>query len=408
MEPACDQLGVTYLLACYNVLSLIRQCIGHDIPDKPLSDTDLKYWVAFSRVPHIGRARIQLLLQRFGSLQDAWHASAGSLSDAGLDKRAATAISTVRAKLDPDTEMERLKRMGVHVLTWEDADYPSRLKQIYDLPPVLFVKGTLLPEDERSIAVVGTRRATAYGREVVTQLCTDLSRSGVTIVSGLARGIDAIAHRSALEAGGRTIAVLGNGVDITYPPEHAALAAQIAQNGALVSEHPLGTRPEASNFPRRNRIMSGMTLGTLVIEAPVGSGAIWTVRHALEQDREVFCVPGSIFSPNSRATNLLIQDGAKLVMDYKDVLEELNLAGTGEQLPLPALFTPSDDTQATLLGFITYDPVHIDEVGRLSGLPMATVSGTLAMMELGGLVKQVGAMNYIRTREVAAPYGGDA
>ena len=153
--------------------------------------------------------------------------------------------------------------------------------------------------------------------------------------------------------------------------------------------------------------MSGMTLGTLVIEAPEGSGAIWTVRHALEQNREVFCVPGSIFSPNSRATNLLIQQGAKLVMDYKDVLEELNLAGIGEQLPLAALFAPSDDTEATLMGHLTYEPVHIDEMGHLSGLPIATVSGTLTMMELKGLVKQVGAMSYIRTREVAAPYGGD-
>lgn len=372
-----------------------------------MNETELKYWVAFSRVPSIGRARFQLLLRHFGSLLNAWYASADALKEAGLDHRAATAIATVRSRLDPDADMERLERMGARALTWDDPDYPRRLKEIYDLPPVLFVKGTLLPEDERSVAVVGTRRATAYGREVATQLTTDMARSGVTIVSGLARGIDAIAHRAALEAGGRTIAVLGNGLDITYPPEHAPLAAQIVQHGALVTEHPLGVRPDAKNFPRRNRIMSGMTLGTLVIEAPVGSGAIWTVRHALEQNREVFCVPGSIFSPNSRATNLLIQEGAKLVMDYKDVLEELNLADTGEQLPLPALFAPSGDTETTLLNHLTYDPVHIDEVGRLSGLPMATVSGTLAIMELKGLVKQVGAMNYVRTREVAAPYGGD-
>jgi len=373
-----------------------------------LNETDLKYWVAFSRVPSIGRVRFQLLLQHFHSLGEAWHASGEALKEAGLDHRAAAAVATARAKLDPDTEMEQLERTGVRALTWEDHDYPRRLKEIYDLPPILFVKGTLLPEDERSVAVVGTRRATAYGREAVSQLATDLARSGITIVSGLARGIDAIAHRATLEAGGRTIAVLGNGLDITYPPEHAPLAAQIVQHGALVSEHPLGIRPEAKNFPRRNRIMSGMTLGTLVIEAPIGSGAVWTVRHALEQNREVFCVPGSIFSPNSLATNLLIQEGAKLVMDYKDVLEELNLAGIGEQLPLPALFTPSDDIETALLSHLTYEPVHIDEVGRLSGLPMATVSGTLTMMELKGLVKQVGAMNYIRTREVAAPYGGDA
>ena len=373
-----------------------------------LNEADRKYWVAFSRVPSIGRARLQLLLQRFGSPGDAWHAAAEALKEAGLDHRAVAAITSARTRLDPDAEMETLERQGVHTLTWEDPGYPPRLKEIYDLPPVLFVKGTLLPEDERSVAVVGTRRATAYGREASNQLTIDLARSGVTIISGLARGIDAIAHRAALETGGRTIAVMGNGLDIMYPPEHASLAAQVAEHGALVSEHPLGTRPEAKNFPRRNRIISGMALGTLVIEAPEGSGAIWTVRHALEQNREVFCIPGSIFSPNSRATNLLIQQGAKLVLDYKDVLEELNLAGIGEQLPIPALFSPSDKTEASLLGYLTYDPVHIDEVGRLSGLPMATVSSTLAMMELRGLVKQVGGMNYMRTREVAAPYGGDS
>ncbi|MBI4200839.1 MAG: DNA-protecting protein DprA [Chloroflexi bacterium] len=373
-----------------------------------MKESERRYWLGFSRVPSIGRARFQLLLQRFGALSDAWQASSQALQEAGLDSRAAAALASVRAKLDLDVEMEQLSRLGVRAFTWEDAEYPPRLKEIYDLPPVLFVKGTLLPEDERSVAVVGTRRATAYGREVTSQLATDLARSGVTIVSGLARGIDAIAHRAALDAGGRTIAVLGNGLDITYPPEHASLSAEIAEKGALVSEHPLGVRPEAKNFPRRNRIMSGITLGTLVTEAPEDSGAIWTVRHALEQDREVFCVPGSIFSANSRATNLLIQQGAKLVMDYKDVLEELNLTGIGgEQLPLPALFTPADDAEVTLLHYLSYDPVHIDEVGRRSGLPMAQVSGTLAMMELKGLVKQLGGLNYVRTREVAAPYGGD-
>ena len=372
-----------------------------------MNSEERKYWVAFSRVPSIGRARIQLLLHHFGSLGDAWRASSAALKEASLDSHSVAALTTMRSKLDPDTEMARLERQGVTALTWEDSEYPRRLKEIYDLPPVLYVKGTLLPEEERSVAVVGTRRATAYGREAASQLTADLARSGVTIASGLARGIDAIAHRAALEAGGRTIAVLGSGLDVMYPPEHAPLAAQVMEHGALVTEHPQGVRPEAKNFPRRNRIMSGMTLGTLVIEAPEGSGAIWTVRHALEQNREVFCVPGSIFSPNSRATNLLIQQGAKLVMDFKDVLEELNLAGIGEQLPLAALFAPADDTEATLLGHHTYDPVHIDEVGRLSGLPISTVSGTLTIMELKGLVKQVGAMSYIRTREVAAPYGGD-
>ena len=365
---------------------------------------DLKYWVAFKRVPSIGRARFQKLLSHFGSMSEAWRASSDALSKAGLEPKSVRAISTARSKVDPDAEIERLQDSGVAAYTWEDEEYPPLLKEIYDLPPVLFVKGKLLAEDQRGVAVVGTRRATAYGREVTSRLTNDLASSGVTVVSGLARGIDAIAHKTALDSGGRTIAVLANGLDSIYPPEHKALASQIVENGALVSEHSLGTRPDPSHFPRRNRIMSGMTLGTLVVEAPASSGAIWTVRHALEQNREVFCVPGSIFSPASLGTNLLIQEGAKLVLDYRDILEELNIAGINEQIPMPSLAGPADETEKVLLKHITYDPVHIDEVGRQTGLPITTVSSTLAMMELRGLVKQTGGMNYIRTREVAAPY----
>ncbi len=366
---------------------------------------ELKYWVAFKRVPSIGRARFQTLLSHFGSMGEAWHASSDALSKAGLESKSVRAISAARSRVDPDTEIGRLQDSGVAAFTWEDKEYPPLLKEIYDLPPVLFVKGKLLADDQRGVAVVGTRRATTYGREAAGRLTSDLATSGVTVVSGLARGIDAIAHKTALDAGGRTIAVLANGLDSIYPPEHKALASQIVENGALVSEHSLGTRPESSHFPRRNRIMSGMTLGTLVVEAPASSGAIWTVRHALEQNREVFCVPGSIFSPASLGTNLLIQEGAKLVLDYRDILEELNIAGINEQIPMPALVGPADETEKTLLKHITYDPVHIDEVGRQTGLPITTVSSTLAMMELRGLVKQLGGMNYIRTREVAAPYG---
>ena len=369
-------------------------------------NTDLQYCVAFTRIPSLGPARFQLLQQHFGTLEQAWNASAAEFKATGLGQAVVTAVVSLRPKIDPSSEMERLERAGVQPLNLDHPHYPPRLKEIYDLPPVLYVKGTLLPEDQRSIAVVGTRKASAYGREAASHLTTDLARAGVTIVSGLARGMDSIAHRSALDAGGRTIAVLASGLDTIYPPEHAPLAAEIVQNGALVSEHPLGVRPVASNFPRRNRIMSGMTLGTLVIEAPRGSGAIWTVRHALEQNREVMCVPGSIFSPNSSEPNLLIQQGAKLVMDYTDVLEEVNLTAVGEQLPMEALIRPTDDTEAAVLDHITYDPIHIDEVGRLMQLPSSTISSTLALMEIKGLIRQVGAMNYVRTREVPAGYGG--
>ena len=254
------------------------------------------------------------------------------------------------------------------------------------------------------MAVVGTRKTSAYGREAAYQLSYELARSGVTIVSGLARGIDSVAHRAALEAGHRTIAVLGSGVDVIYPRENANLAAEILNNGALISEFPLGTRPNAQNFPRRNRVMSGMTLGTVVVEADVTSGALLTANHALEQNREVFAVPGNIFSPNSRGVNRLIRDSAaKLIVDYNDILEELNLSSVGRQIEMTAMF-PESDSEAEVLRYVTYDPVHIDEIIRSSALDIPTVSGVLAMMELKGIVRQVGNMNYIRLKESSAEY----
>jgi DNA processing protein len=212
----------------------------------------------------------------------------------------------------------------------------------------------------------------------------DLARSGVTVVSGLARCIDAIVHKAALEAGGRTIAVMGSGPDVMYPREHTRLADESAEHGAVVTEHGLGVRPNAQNFPRRNRIMSGMTLGTVVIEAGESSGALITASHALEQDREVFAVPGNVFSPNSLGTNVLIRDSAaKMVLDYTDVLEELNLTVLGRQIEMTAIF-PQDENEADILKQVTLDPVQIDEIIRASGMNISTVSGALAMMELRG------------------------
>ncbi len=370
----------------------------------PMNDDELKYWIAFNRVPRIGRARFILLERHFGSMRDAWLADASELTSAGLDARAVQMVTSRRQTIDPDAELGALSSSGARALTWHDDEYPPRLKEIYDLPPVLYVRGSLLPGDERSVSVVGTRKPSAYGREAAYRLSYDIARSGVTIVSGLARGVDAIAHRAALDAGQRTIAVMGSGVDVIYPREHSSLAEQILENGALVSEHPLGTRPDAQHFPRRNRIMSGMTLGTVVIEASEQSGALLTANHALEQNREVFAVPGNIFSPTSRGTNRLIREsGAKLVVDHVDVLQELNLSAVGQQIEMAALF-PQDDNEAKVLRFVTYDPVHIDEIVRSASLPASTVSGALAMMEIKGLIKQVGGMNYIRLKEAPAGY----
>lgn len=359
--------------------------------------SDLKYWVGLNRVPGIGRARFSQLESYFGDLERAWQASSSELRSAGLDTRSIDNIGSLRSTISLDAEMEKLERYGVKALTWNDPAFPARLKEIYDVPPLLYIRGDLVPEDEWAIAVVGTRRATIYGREVTEHLVAELVHNRITIVSGLARGIDSITHRTALESGGRTIAIFACGLDFVYPAENTKLAQSIMEQGALVSEYPLGTRPKADNFPRRNRIMSGLSLGVLITEADEGSGALITARLALEQNREVFAVPGSILSPTSRGTNRLIQDGAKLVRNAQDILEELNLTMIPRQLEMKELI-PANETEALLLRYLSHEPTHIDEVCRHSHLPIATISSTLAMMELKGMVRQLGGMNYTLTR----------
>jgi DNA processing protein len=340
--------------------------------------------------------RFGLLEKRFGSLAEAWKAGESDLRSAGLDSGTARSIVESRGKLDPEAELPILHENGVTAITSNDSEYPARLKEVYDAPPVLFLKGHIAPEDERSIAVVGTRRVTAYGREVTHRLATDLAATGVTIVSGMASGVDGVAHRAALDTGMRTLAVLGSGVDVIYPRQHQRLAAEIVDRGALISEHPLGTRPKAEHFPRRNRILSGLALGTLVTEAAEASGALITARHALEQNREVFAVPGSMLAPNSKGTNGLIQRGeAKLVMDHADILEELNLSYVGKQIEMQALF-PANDVESKVLYHLSREPTHIDQIIRESGMGITDVSSMLAMMELQGVVRQVGGMNYVR------------
>jgi len=368
-----------------------------------VNNKDIKYWVGFTLIPGIGHVKFTQLENYFGSLENAWQATPSDLKHSGLDRGSINAITSWRDKVSLEAEMEKLEHYGVRALTWHDPDYPSRLKEIYDYPPVLYVRGSLLPEDEWCLAVVGTRRATVYGKQVTEEIVADLAQSRITIVSGLARGIDSVAHNITLDNGGRGIAVFACGLDIVYPAENANLARRIMQQGALISEYPLGTRPRAENFPRRNRIMSGLSLGVLVVEAGETSGAMITARLALEQNREVFAIPGSILSPVSRGTNRLIQEGAKLVSHYTDILEELNLTAVARQIELKEVI-PASETESLLLKQLSAEPTHIDEVCRSSGLSISTVSSTLAMMELKGLVKQVGTMNYALAREVREEY----
>lgn len=365
---------------------------------------DLPFRVALHRVHRLGSVRFAVLERAYPSLEAAWRASEGELVDCGLDVRTAQAIARARREIDPDAEMERLAGAGVQALARTDSAYPSRLREIDDAPPVLYVRGAWTPEDEWSVAVVGTRRATAYGRQAATELTRGLAASSVTVVSGLARGVDTIAHRTALDTGGRTVAVLANGLDTIYPPENRRMADEIAERGAVVSDYPLGTKPRADFFPRRNRILSGLSLGTLIIEGDHQSGSMITAKFAMEQNRDVFAVPGSIFSPQSRGPLALIRDGAMPVTSAQDILEALNLTQIGTQLDFGRAAPPESQDERTLMTALTREPLHIDEVVRKSGLAPAIVSGTLALLELKGLVRDVGGMNFARVREDEARY----
>lgn len=363
----------------------------------------LAYWIGFNKVRGIGPARLRALLDAFGDVASAWHASADALSQIGLDRRSLANLLQARRDLDLAAELTRVEHLGVQLLTWDDPCYPTRLLTIADPPPVLYVRGDFRAEDDWAVAVVGTRHASAYGREAARMLAGDLARAGVTIISGLARGIDAQAHRAALEAGGRTVAILGSGIDVIYPWENAHLAEEIVAAGALITEYPLGTQPEASNFPPRNRIISGMSRGVVVVEAGERSGALITAGFAADQGRDVFAVPGSIFQRGSQGTNRLIRDGAQPVFSALDVLEALNLTSVPQQVEAQLLF-PTDATEALLLDQLAEEPMHVDEVSRATGLPIATVTSTLALMELKGLVRHAGGMSYLRALEARPSY----
>ncbi len=356
---------------------------------------NLAYWVGFSKVAGIGPMRLRKLLDYFGDIQSAWQANLGELAALGLERRAIENLALARQNLDLEAELRKIEDLGVSVFTWKSADYPAQLRNIPDPPFILYLRGEILPQDEWALAVVGTRSASVYGKEVTRMLVSGLAASGVTIVSGLALGIDTQAHQSALDAGGRTLTVLGSGVDNIYPKRNQKLAEKILQRGAIISEFPLGTRPESGNFPRRNRIISGLSLGTLMVEGSERSGARITIDYALEQGREALAVPGNIFSRGSKGPNKLIQAGAKAITSIGDILEELNLTMVTQHTEAKAII-PDSPTEAALLEHLSADPLHVDELGRATGLSSAELSSTLTMMELKGQVRQVGGMNYVK------------
>ena len=364
------------------------------------------YWIGFNLVKGIGPVRFRALLDSFENAEVAWKASPKELRESGLNEKLIENIVTLRSNVSLDLVWERICRLGISVLTWEDEGYPDRLRDIPQSPPILYVKGELAPEDDWSIAIVGTRRITAYGRQVTEKIAARMAQAGVTIVSGLARGIDGVAHKAALDSGGRTIAVLGSGVDQIYPPEHRKLAMKIIEKGALVSDYPPGTKPEASNFPPRNRIISGLSMGTVIVEAGRRSGALITADFAAEQGKDVFAVPGNIFSPQSQGTNKLIRDGARVLVNPQEILETLDLTRINE-LNEARIILPTDPTEAELFSILSHEPLHVDEIRNLTELSIETVTATLTMMELKGMVRQIGGMRYTAIKEIGPEYQVD-
>jgi DNA processing protein len=358
--------------------------------------TDKKYWIVFGKSPKIGHSTISLLLKYFGNLEKAWQGSISDFKKAGIKNELALELSAMQKTLSPDEEAEKLEKKGICAITYKEKEYPSHLKEIYSPPAILYARGKFDKMNEFSVSVVGTRRFTDYGKQVTREITYGLAQTGLTIVSGLAVGIDTEAHKAALEAGGRTIAVLGGGIDDTtiFPSMNRSLAHKIIENGAVISEYPPGTASLKQNFPARNRIIAGLSLGVLVVEAPDKSGALITAYNALEQNREVFAVPGNINSKNSIGPNNLIKIGAKLVTSYEDILEELNLEFAKDYKQNREIL-PENDEEAKILKHLSKEPTHVDILIKKTKMDARTINSIITLMEIKGKVRDLGGMNYI-------------
>jgi DNA processing protein len=358
--------------------------------------------VRLALVPGVGPRIRQALLERYETPARVLSAPAGELRQVpGVGAKLSAAIAQARAEIDAEAELVRCRTHDITVLTERSETYPRLLREIPDPPGVLFCRGELLPQDSLAIAIVGTRHATQYGKKHAELLAAGLARAGLTIVSGLARGIDGAAHRGALSAGGRTIAFLGSGLLNVYPPEHKQLAAEVTAAGALLSESPAHRAPVKGAFPQRNRLITGVSLGVIVVEAAASSGALISARHAMEQNREVFAVPGRIDSRMSRGCHRLIRDGAKLVESVDDVLEELGpLVEKTSDAEGRAVHHPAElilnDQERQVLDAITTEPTTIDDVARGSGLPVHRVLSTLSVLEMRRLVRRVSGQLVVR------------
>jgi DNA processing protein len=356
------------------------------------------YANALNLIPQLGAVHLMHLHSRFKSFKNAWMASRSDYVSAGINPKLAEQIASQKPAIDPISEFAKLSKFGIETVLINSADYPEILKEISAAPAVLYVRGKRQALQTTAVSVVGTRKMTPYGKQATAEIVTGLVNSHLTIISGLAYGVDAQSLQTAVENSGTSIAVLASAVDDSSiaPKSNFQLAQRIMEKGCLVSEYPLGAAVQKQNFPIRNRIVSGMSLGTLVVEADVDSGSLITANFALEQNRQVFAVPGSIFSQVSRGTNNLIKKGAKLVNSYMDIIEELNL----DLVPAPEIEidTVISEKEQIVIQNLTREPVHIDELTRALNMPAADVNATLAVLEMKGRVRNLGGAKFAKIR----------
>jgi len=362
--------------------------------------TETEACIALNMIPRMGPVRMRALIAALGSARNILDAGQDTLRGIpGIGPEVAKWIASWKEHIDLEAELRRIERAGARVVAWHEPDYPPLLKEIHDPPIVLYVKGTLSPRDKNTIGIVGTRKPTHYASECAKKLSYQLAYAGLTVASGLARGVDTFAHQGALAAKGRTLAVIGSGLGELYPPENRALAEKIAESGALLSEFPMTTKADKQTFPMRNRIISGLSFGLLVVEAGLRSGALITATQAAEQGRSIYAVPGRIDNPNCEGSNRLIQQGAKLVLSANDILDEMQmLFPKVPELPKPALPENLSECEKAILKALEHDELLVDEIVAKTGLPSHVVSSTLLALELRQLVKLLPGSRFVLLR----------
>ncbi len=356
---------------------------------------DLIYLNALHKINGVGPQKMRMLMEFFPSAEAAWTADLFALGQSGVGEALAGKIFSQRAGIDPALEWAKLEKDHIRMLSENDEDYPRLLREIPTAPYILYMKGEM-DLNAPMISIVGSRQHSDYGAQAAYALAKALAQAGITVVSGMAYGIDSVAHRGALDGGGKTIAVLGNSLDekSIHPVSNLKLSREIAASGCLLSDFPVETHASIGTFPARNRLVAGLSMGTLIVEAGEKSGTLITANLALEFNRDVFAIPGPIFSPQSTGTNTLIKNGAKVVTSIKDILEEMRWEKTPEKL-IPPTRTAQTPEEEMLLHLLSSDPIHIDNLAKLSKLGTVSVSATLSLMEIKGWVRNIGGQNYI-------------